>query len=97
MQSIMHAAYISRMLHTHSSSAFQDTVILQMGNLTLQKLLSYSVWIHAMSLQFASSSRKCGDILMRMSKCYTCMCVYAQLDKTISRKGLNTCQAAYAN
>jgi hypothetical protein len=68
----MHAVYISHVLHTHLSLAFQDTVILQMGNLTQQRLLSHSVWIHAMSLQFASSSRKRGDILMHMSKCYLC-------------------------
>ena len=27
--------------------------------------------------------------------CFMCIC--ARLDKTISRKGLNACQAAYAN
>ena len=97
MQSFVRVAHISRVLHTHSPLAFQDTVILQMGNSTLQRLLSHSVWICAMLLQFASSSGKRGDILMRMSKCYAHMCVCAWLDKTIARKGLNTCQAAYTN
>ncbi len=60
-----------------SSFAFQDIVILQMGSLTLPKLLSHSVLIHAISSRFASFSRKCGDILMRTGMCYLHTCVYA--------------------
>jgi hypothetical protein len=52
------------------SFAFQDIVILQMGSLTLQKLLSHSVLIHAMSSRFASFSRRHRDILMRTGMCY---------------------------
>jgi len=68
-----------------------------MGGSSLQKSLSHSVLIHAVPSQFASSSRKCGDILMLTGICFTRICVCAWLDKTITRKGLNTCQAAYAN
>ena len=81
----------SCMLHAHSSLAFQDTTTLRMGGSSLQKHLSHSVLIHAVPSQFASSSRKCGDILMLTGMCFTCVCVCAQLDKMITRKGLNTC------
>src|SRR6266851_8650182 len=87
----------SRALHAHSSSAFQDTATLQMGGSSLQKSLSHSVLIHAVPSQFTSSSRKHGDILTLTGMCFTCICICARLDKTITRKGLNTCQAAYAN
>ena len=91
------------MLHTFSraacslSLAFQVTAIPQMGGLSLQKPLSHSVLIHAVSSQFASSSRKHGDILMLTGMCFLCVCVCAQLDKMITRKGLNAHQAAFTN
>jgi len=59
--------------------------------------LSHSVLIHAVSSQFASSSGKHGDILTLTGMWFTRVCVYARLDKTITRKGLNTRQAAFAN
>jgi len=68
-----------------------------MGGSSLQKSLSHSVLIHAVLSQFASSSGKRGDILTLTGMCFTRVCVCAQLDKTITRKGLNAHQAAYAN
>ena len=87
----------SRALHAHSSSAFQDTATLRMGGSSLQRPLSHSVLIHAVPSQFAGFSGKRGDILTLTGMCFTRVCVCARLDKTITRKGLNARQAAYAN
>ncbi len=52
-------------------------MILQMGSLTLPKLLSHSVLIHAMLSQFTSFSGKCEDILMCTGMCYLRVHAYA--------------------
>ena len=77
MQSFVHVSHAAWSFI--SSFAFQDIVILQMGSLTLPKLLSHSVLIHAMSSQFASFSGRHGDILICTGICYlhmhACMCM----------------------
>jgi hypothetical protein len=47
----------------------QDIVVQQTEDLSLQRFLSHSASMLAMSSQYANFSRRAGDILMHISKC----------------------------
>src|SRR5260221_14791448 len=74
----------------------QDIALLLMGDSQRQNALFQSVLIHVHLSQSVISSRKLGDTWMRIGT-HTITPHMHRLDNTTSRKGLNACQAAFAN
>jgi hypothetical protein len=92
--------------HVHCTlnwPGIQDIMVQQTEDSSLQSFLSHSALMLAVSSRYTNSSRRHGDILMHISECFrvrACICVCVRLDRLdnpTSRKGLNACQAAFAN